>query len=166
MERHIAKRLGIFCAVISAPVHVQDFPARYAPQMGPEGANVLFDTWIHPLVMGLEEHLLGLFQDDFEFGDGAVPSHRHNEHSAAPAPAPPTPETQTAVAAPPAPERDEPSPDRPTRWTLEAEAELKRIPFFVRGKARKNTESFARDRGIEEIGVETLYEAKAWFGSR
>ena len=26
MERHIGKRLGIPCAVISAPVHVQDFP--------------------------------------------------------------------------------------------------------------------------------------------
>ena len=48
MERHIAKRLGIGCAVISAPVHVQDFPARYAPQMGYEGANVIFDSWIHP----------------------------------------------------------------------------------------------------------------------
>jgi glyoxylase-like metal-dependent hydrolase (beta-lactamase superfamily II) len=34
MERHIAKRLGIPCTVISAPMHVQDFPARYAPQMG------------------------------------------------------------------------------------------------------------------------------------
>ncbi|MET1085307.1 MAG: nitrogenase component 1, partial [Burkholderiales bacterium] len=56
MERHIAKRLGIPCAVISAPVHVQDFPARYSPQMGFEGANVLFDTWVHPLMMGLEEH--------------------------------------------------------------------------------------------------------------
>ena len=47
MERHIAKRLGVPCAVISAPMHVQDFPARYAPQMGFEGANVLFDTWVH-----------------------------------------------------------------------------------------------------------------------
>ena len=52
MERHIAKRLGVPCAVISAPMHVQDFPARYAPQMGFEGANVLFDTWVHPLMMG------------------------------------------------------------------------------------------------------------------
>ena len=71
MERHIAKRLGIPCAVISAPVHVQDFPARYAPQMGFEGANVIFDTWVHPLMMGLEEHLLAMFKDDFEFRDGA-----------------------------------------------------------------------------------------------
>ena len=44
-------------------------------QMGFEGANVLFDTWVHPLMMGLEEHLLGMFKDDFEFHDGAAPSH-------------------------------------------------------------------------------------------
>ena len=31
MERHIGKRLGIPCAVISAPFHVQDHPARYSP---------------------------------------------------------------------------------------------------------------------------------------
>ena len=75
MERHIAKRLGIPCAVISAPVHVQDFPARYSPQMGFEGANVIFDSWVHPLMMGLEEHLLTMFRDDLEFHDGARPSH-------------------------------------------------------------------------------------------
>ena len=75
MERHIGKRLGIPCAVISAPVHVQDFPARYSPQMGFEGANVIFDTWVHPLVMGLEEHLLHMFRDDFEFHDAAGASH-------------------------------------------------------------------------------------------
>ena len=75
MERHIAKRLGMPCAVISAPVHVQDFPARYSPQMGFEGANVLFDTWVHPLMMGLEEHLIGMFRGDFEFHEDAAPSH-------------------------------------------------------------------------------------------
>jgi light-independent protochlorophyllide reductase subunit B len=58
MERHAAKRLRLPCAVISSPVHVQDFPARYSPQMGFEGANVIFDSWVHPLMMGLEEHLL------------------------------------------------------------------------------------------------------------
>ena len=79
MERHIGKRLGIPCAVISAPVHVQDFPARYSPQMGPEGANVIFDTWVHTLVMGLEEHLLTMFREDFEFSDANGPSH-HAAH--------------------------------------------------------------------------------------
>src|SRR4028119_907513 len=75
MERHVAKKHGIPCAVISAPVHVQDFPARHSPQMGAEGANVLFDTWVHPLMMGLEEHLLRMFRDDPEFGEGAAPPH-------------------------------------------------------------------------------------------
>ena len=76
MERHVAKRLRIPCAVISSPVHVQDFPARYSPQMGHEGANVIFDSWVHPLMMGLEEHLLGMFREDFEFNDdsGAIAS--------------------------------------------------------------------------------------------
>ncbi len=132
MERHIAKRLGIPCAVISAPVHVQDFPARHSPQMGFEGANVLFDTWVHPLMMGLEEHLLGMFREDFEFHAEAAPSHL--PQAAAPA---------TGL------------------WTAEAEKELTKIPFFVRGKARRNTERYAAERGIQPITLEALYEAKA-----
>jgi light-independent protochlorophyllide reductase subunit B len=80
--------------VISAPVHVQDFPARYSPQMGWEGANVIFDTWIHPLVMGLEEHLLAMFREDFEFHDAAGPIH-HGGH----APKPLGADAETAVPA-------------------------------------------------------------------
>jgi light-independent protochlorophyllide reductase subunit B len=145
--------------------------------MGPEGANVLFDTWIHPLVMGLEEHLLGLFQDDFEFGDGATPSHRHNEAGGrVTAPSPEAPEASAAAAsngsrAAPVDTGLEAaataagSPSGPT-WTPDAEQELKRIPFFVRKKARRNTERFAADQGIALIDVETLYEAKAHFGGR
>jgi light-independent protochlorophyllide reductase subunit B len=83
MERHIAKRLGIPCAVISAPVHVQDFPARYSPQMGFEGANVIFDTWVHPLMMGLEEHLLAMFREDFEFTTAPLASRRQSATQAA-----------------------------------------------------------------------------------
>jgi light-independent protochlorophyllide reductase subunit B len=58
-------------------VHVQDFPARYSPQMGFEGANVIFDSWVHPLMMGLEEHLLSRCSaDDFRVQrrDGGVAS--------------------------------------------------------------------------------------------
>jgi light-independent protochlorophyllide reductase subunit B len=118
--------------VISAPAHVQDFPARYSPQMGFEGANVLFDTWVHPLVMGLEEHLLAMFRDDFEFNDAAGASHLGH--------------------APP-PRRPRPSPETPPRspGPSEAQAELSKIPFFVRGKARRNTEQFAATQGIALI---------------
>ena len=48
-------------------------------------------------------------------------------------------------------------------WTDEAERELKKIPFFVRGKARRNTEAFALDQGRERIDLETLYDAKAHY---
>jgi light-independent protochlorophyllide reductase subunit B len=172
MERHIAKRLGIPCAVISAPVHVQDFPARYAPQMGFEGANVLFDTWIHPLMMGLEEHLLGMFRDDFEFHDETTPSHlgtpaqdrtptQVGEQSQA------VTRSQAGIQS----SLDEAVLQAPAiiaqqavAWNSAAEQELKKIPFFVRGKARRNTERFAFERGITAITVETLYDAKAHFG--
>jgi light-independent protochlorophyllide reductase subunit B len=159
MERHIAKRLGIPCAVISAPVHVQDFPARYSPQMGFEGANVLFDTFVHPLMMGLEEHLIGMFREDTEFHADAAPSHlggtvvRLPVREEAPSPAP------SATTAPAA------SAEIITlSWAPDAEKELRKIPFFVRGKARNNTERFARERGVALITVETLYDAKAHFG--
>jgi len=162
MERHVAKRLGIPCAVISAPVHVQDFPARHSPQMGVEGANVLFDTWVHPLMMGLEEHLLGMFREDFEFHGDAAPSHLASSQlgkEAAPAAQPmPTPAAVTPHTAAGAPVVD-----MVLAWGPDAEKELKKIPFFVRGKARRNTERFAQERGITLITVETLYDAKAHY---
>jgi light-independent protochlorophyllide reductase subunit B len=52
--------------------------------------------------------------------------------------------------------------DQPT-WSTDGEAELHKIPFFVRGKVRRNTETFARERGIAVIDAETLYDAKAHF---
>ncbi len=152
MERHVAKRLRIACAVISAPVHVQDFPARYSPQMGFEGANVLWDTWVHPLMMGLEEHLLGMFREDSEFHDGAGASHLGA--------------AEAAPAAPDAPAVPEPDAPPAIAWSGEAERELRKVPFFVRGKARRNTEAFAELGGIAEITLETLYDAKAHFGGR
>ena len=186
MERHIAKRLGIPCAVISSPVHVQDFPARHSPQMGFEGANVLFDTWVHPLMMGLEEHLLAMFREDTEFGEGAAASHLG--HAPRPADARPTPHEAATVAALAAdaqavsgvvsaaaagaapggdtlvldaPDAPDLAPDFASVWAADAERELRRVPVFVRGKARRNTEAFARERGIATISVQTLYDAKA-----
>ncbi|HYW49767.1 MAG TPA: hypothetical protein VE861_04125, partial [Gemmatimonadaceae bacterium] len=163
---------------------VQDVPARYSPQMGFEGANVIFDAWVHPLMMGLEEHLLQMFREDFEFGDGASPSHLHSV-------APSKPETATTamMAAPQGavvtPVDSEPAhapaqvstattvaevagapvvtAAAPT-WSADGEKELSKIPFFVRGKARRNTEKYAVAQGIGVITVETLYEAKAHYG--
>lgn len=157
MERHIAKRLGIPCAVISTPAHVQDYPARYSPQMGFEGANVIFDTWVHPLMMGLEEHLLAMFRDDFEFHDQAQPSHLAAEGSRA--------ALREAVneGGHKNPEHTADTDPGQAAWDLSAERELRKIPFFVRGKARRNTERFAAQNGVRLIDVDTLYEAKAYF---
>jgi len=161
MERHIAKRLGVPCAVISAPVHVQDFPARYSPQMGFEGANVLFDSWVHPLMMGLEEHLIGMFRGDSEFHEDAAPSHLGGGVHA---------QTQLAAANETHASSAEVTQAATTSesitlagWDAGAEKELKKIPFFVRGKARRNTEKYAVERGISVITTETLYESKAYF---
>jgi len=188
MERHSAKRLGIPCAVISSPLHVQDVPARYSPQMGWEGANTIFDSWVHPLMMGLEEHLIGMFRHDFEFVDG----HRSHLGDGAPAtsPAPeaehdktaPARATATAVSPgsagasgtastvlatatleAPAAAPSAPATTGEPMWTADGEAELHKIPFFVRGKVRRNTETFARERGIIAIDSEILYDAKAHF---
>ena len=49
-------------------------------------------------------------------------------------------------------------------WSADGEKELSKIPFFVRGKARRNTEKYAAAQGIGVITVETLYEAKAHYG--
>ena len=199
MERHSAKRLGLPCAVISSPLHVQDVPARYAPQMGWEGANVIFDSWVHPLMMGLEEHLIGMFRHDFEFVDGHL---SHLEGASAPALAATAPSGTAAAATAAfaaasavnsiAPTATGANPRLATapgaaasqdngsvftagsvsagggqelglHWSASGEAELSRIPFFVRGKVRRNTEAYARDRCVSTITEEVLYDAKAHF---
>jgi light-independent protochlorophyllide reductase subunit B len=128
-------------------------------------------------MMGLEEHLIGMFRHDFEFVDG----HRSHLGDGAPSVSPvadavhegtgelavasagsgatvAVAEAPVAVAPAVAPAvSGEPA------WTADGEAELHKIPFFVRGKVRRNTETFARDRGLSQITAETLYDAKAHF---
>ncbi len=159
MERHSAKRLGVPCAVISAPLHVQDVPARYSPVMGFEGANVLFDSWVHPLMMGLEEHLIGMFRHDFEFVDG----HRSHLGEGAPSAATSGASGSSGVSLAEPPSTGAPATAGELCWSSEGEAELAKIPFFVRPKVRRNTEAFARERGIGAITDEVLYEAKAHY---
>jgi light-independent protochlorophyllide reductase subunit B len=127
-----------------------------------EGANVIFDTWVHPLMMGLEEHLLTMFREDSEFSTCAAPSHLGATIKVESSPQSKLPPCD--INAPTSSiEETLPSPEcipRPI-WAADAAAELRKIPFFVRGKARDNTERFARERGLSEISIGTLYEAKA-----
>jgi light-independent protochlorophyllide reductase subunit B len=62
-----------------------------------------------------------------------------------------------------APHLPEVQTDGSVTWAPAAEKELRKIPFFVRGKAKRNTEKFAASQGVREISVETLYEAKAHY---
>jgi light-independent protochlorophyllide reductase subunit B len=87
-----------------------------------------------------------MFREDFEFHGDATPSHLGHGH-----------------AAPAGVTIDAPAPPTDINWTTEAEAELRKIPFFVRGKAKRNTERYASELGVSPITVETLYDAKAHF---
>jgi light-independent protochlorophyllide reductase subunit B len=57
------------------------------------------------------------------------------------------------------------SADSDLNWNKEAQAELNKVPGFVRGKVKRNTEKFARERGIDEITLEVMYAAKEAVGA-
>ena len=131
MERHVGKRLRIPCGVISAPIHVQDFPIGYKPFLGYEGTNQVADLVYNSFTLGMEDHLLEIF----------------GGHD--------TKEVITRGI----------SADSDMSWTKEAQLELNKIPGFVRGKIKRNTEKFARDRNLSEITVEAMYAAKESVGA-
>ena len=99
-------------------------------------------------MMGLEEHLIDMFKHDFEFVDG------HQSHLG---------HTATKVKTDINSEEKENKHKGRIIWTESGRAELTKVPFFVRGKVKTNTEKYAILRGIPEISDETLYDAKAYF---
>nr|YP_009105902.1 ChlB subunit of protochlorophyllide reductase [Microthamnion kuetzingianum]AIT94670.1 ChlB subunit of protochlorophyllide reductase [Microthamnion kuetzingianum] len=131
MERHIGKRLDIPCGVISAPVHIQNFPLGYRPFLGYEGTNQIADLVYNSFTLGMEDHLLEIF----------------GGHD--------TKEVITKSL----------STDSNLTWTSDGLAELNRIPGFVRGKVKRNTEKFARENGFNKINVEVMFAAKEAAGA-
>ena len=131
MERHVGKRLDIPCGVISAPVHIQNFPLGYRPFLGYEGTNQIADLVYNSFTLGMEDHLLEIF----------------GGHD--------TKEVITKSL----------STDSGFTWSPEGLNELQKIPGFVRGKIKRNTEKYARENGIHEIGVEVMYAAKEAVGA-
>lgn len=57
------------------------------------------------------------------------------------------------------------SADADLNWTPDGLTELKRVPGFVRGKVKRNTEKFAREQGYTEITAEVIYAAKEAVGA-
>eukprot|EP01036_Dinobryon_divergens_P043741 gene43741-58293_t len=117
-------------------------------------------------MMGLEEHLIGMFRGDAEFHEDAAPSHLGG-HGTRPASLNDAalavaPEAAPAAAAEPesaspelatTPQGESPLAAIPATWAPDAEKELRKIPFFVRGKARRNTEAYAQDHCVPRISV-------------
>nr|WGO61669.1 photochlorophyllide reductase subunit B [Aneura pinguis]WGO61755.1 photochlorophyllide reductase subunit B [Aneura pinguis]WGO61927.1 photochlorophyllide reductase subunit B [Aneura pinguis] len=52
------------------------------------------------------------------------------------------------------------STDMDLTWNSDSQSELSKIPGFVRGRVKRNTEKFARQNGIAEITIEIMYAAK------
>ncbi len=50
------------------------------------------------------------------------------------------------------------------KWTPEAKAKLKNIPFFVRTQARQRIEQLARAAALEIVTVELVEQARDEFG--
>ena len=90
-----------------------------------------------------------MFKHDFEFVDG---HQSHLGHTAT--------NTKDILNSD---EKEENNPKEDIIWTESGRAELTKVPFFVRGKVKTNTEKYAILRGIPEISDETLYDAKAYF---
>jgi light-independent protochlorophyllide reductase subunit B len=131
MERHVGKRLDIPCGVISAPVHIQNFPLGYRPFLGYEGTNQIADLVYNSFTLGMEDHLLEIF----------------GGHD--------TKEVITKSL----------STESGLNWSPEGLTELQKIPGFVRGKIKRNTEKYARENGIREITIEVMYAAKESVGA-
>jgi light-independent protochlorophyllide reductase subunit B len=136
MERHVGKRLDIPCGVISAPVHIQNFPLGYRPFLGYEGTNQIADLVYNSFNLGMEDHLLQIFG-----GHDSTPSTRDvKDNNVA--------QTQTN------------SNVKAEFWSPEGLAELNKVPGFVRGKVKRNTEKYALQNNISVITVEVMYAAK------
>jgi len=144
--------------VVCPPTHIENHLLGYYPFFGFDGADVIADRVYLSCKLGLEKHLIDFFGDaGLEYEDETAPSegasqasNGHDSDSAG----------SSAVSSPvqAATEADGMS------WTDEAENMLKKVPFFVRKKVRKNTENFAREQGSLSVTAEVFRQAKESLG--
>jgi light-independent protochlorophyllide reductase subunit B len=176
MERHTSRRYDLNCMVISPPTHIENHLLAYRPFLGFDGADVIADEVYTTCTLGMEKHLIDLF------GDAGLdlPEKREGVAVAEPAPVAPPVESSKPLAEPPvavavtsAPAPSQTSPAAVTSapapvdpvWAADAEAMLKKVPFFVRGRVRGNVEKYARQRGHAVITAEVLLAAKEELGA-
>jgi len=143
MERHVGKRLDIPCGVISAPVHIQNFPLGYRPFLGYEGTNQIADLIYNSFTLGMEDHLLEIFN-----------GHDTKEIK----------KTQNVLDVANSVDAHESANILANtdsfEWSKDALEELSRIPGFVRGKVKRNVEKFARQQKKTNINLDVMFAAK------
>jgi light-independent protochlorophyllide reductase subunit B len=159
MERHSCRKLDIPGMVIAPPTHIENHLLGYYPMLGFEGANVIADRVYTTTKLGLEKHLIDMFGGaGLDYEEQAAPAPAVQAVGATEEPAPPVPAAATEAAD--AAGNGEAVPP----WAADAETMLKKIPFFVRGRVRKNTEKFAQEKGYTIITADVLRQAKEELG--
>jgi light-independent protochlorophyllide reductase subunit B len=188
MERHVGKRLDIPCGVISAPVHIQNFPLGFRPFLGYEGTNQIADLVYNSFNLGMEDHLLQIFgghdtinnNDTQQFSQGRLeqPVNIQNVSETSTVNMPKTNifqqifqriNTQNLKIEQKAPIKNQKSMLTSeiskedfllNMWSPDSLIELNKVPGFVRGKVKRNTEKYAIQNNISLITVEVMYAAK------
>ena len=170
MERHIGKRLDIPCGVISAPVHIQNFPLGYRPFLGYEGTNQIADLVYNSFSLGMEDHLLEIFS-----GHDKNNTRLHTKETFSQGPQQSCESTLSlesvgfdkAATVVSSVSEDSSGGLSPLgldgallNWDAEALKELSNVPGFVRGKVKRNTEKYARQNSISLITLDVLFAAK------
>ncbi len=153
MERHSCRKLDVPCLVTSAPTHIENHLLGYYPLIGFDGADVIADRVYTTAKLGLEKHLIDFFGDaGLEYkekqgeqangtGSSAETHAKGNQENAS------SDESGGMV------------------WTPDGEEMLKKVPFFVRNKVKRNTEKYALEKGYTEITAEVLRETKEALGA-
>lgn len=170
MERHIGKRLDIPCGVISAPVHIQNFPLGYRPFLGYEGTNQIADLVYNSFSLGMEDHLLEIFSGHDKNNtrlNTKEPISQGPQQSCGPTLSLGSVGFDKAGAVVSSVSEDSSVGLSPLgldgallNWDAEALKELSNVPGFVRGKVKRNTEKYARQNSISLITLDVLFAAK------
>jgi light-independent protochlorophyllide reductase subunit B len=155
MERHTARKHDLNCMVIAPPTHIENHLLAYRPFLGFDGADTIADEVYMTCTLGMEKHLIDLFGDAGLEQDDTVTAWQ-GDMGTEPQPQP--------SALSPQPSALSPQPSIVT-WSPDAEAMLKKVPFFVRGRVKKNVEQYASEHGISEISATVLLEAKEAIGA-
>ncbi|MCW8797240.1 MAG: ferredoxin:protochlorophyllide reductase (ATP-dependent) subunit B [Chlorobium sp.] len=155
MERHSCRKLDVPCMVISTPTHIENHLIAYYPILGFDGADILADRVYTSCKLGLEKHLIDFFGDAGLEYEEEEPERISNGHAAA---------AGSESGIPDSGEAGEAGDADGMPWSPDAEKMLRKVPFFVRKKVRKNTENFARENGETTITAEVFKRAKEALG--